>query len=207
MYKIQHYIKECTIQFSNENDDGRINSCIDEKKIIEFLSFKFYDRIIKPKIRMWYDILVFDYMYGWIPVNIKTTTTMTCDNTGNLAMCVYTYTNESLDIHKSYTNGKMSDLLIHKIKTKQYNKNSKKDYYFLVLNKKNPSDVIVNSVKGIKILTSNINNLPFQVCWNNNRYFEYKCIEKCISDFLVCLKKPQQNWKEIFMTDIRKIKL
>jgi hypothetical protein len=205
MYKIQHYIKECTIQFSNENDDGRINSCIDEKKIIELLSSKFYDRIIKPKIRMWYDILVFDYMYGWIPVNIKTTTTMTCDNTGNLAMCVYTYTNEPLDIYKSYTNGKMSDLLIQKIKTKQYNKNNKKDYYFLVLNKKNPSDVIVNSVKGIKILTSNINNLPFQVCWNNNRSFEYKCIEKCIIDFLVCLKKPQQSWKEMFMIDIRKI--
>lgn len=34
-------------------------------------------------------------MYGWIPVNIKTTTTLTNDNTGNLAMCVYAYTDRS----------------------------------------------------------------------------------------------------------------
>ena len=60
---------------------------------------------------MWYDILAFDYMYGWIPINIKTTTTLTSDNTGNLAMCVYAYTDEMLDIHrdKSYENGKMSE--------------------------------------------------------------------------------------------------
>ena len=37
---------------------------------------------------MWYDILVFDYMYGWLPINIKITTMKTNDNTGNLAMCV-----------------------------------------------------------------------------------------------------------------------
>ena len=38
---------------------------------------------------MWYDILAFDNMYNWIPINIKTTTTTTSDNTGNLAICVY----------------------------------------------------------------------------------------------------------------------
>ena len=37
---------------------------------------------------MWYDILAYDYMYKWIPINIKTTTTKTSDNTGNLTMCV-----------------------------------------------------------------------------------------------------------------------
>ncbi len=77
---------------------------------------------------MWYDILAFDYKYGWIPINIKTTTTLTCDNTGNLAMCVYAYTNELLDIHrnKSYENGKMSEILFEKLRNKQYNINCKK---------------------------------------------------------------------------------
>ena len=55
-------------------------------------------RIKKPKARMWYDILVKDYQYGWLPVNIKTTTTKTSDNTGNLAICVYAYTNEQLKL-------------------------------------------------------------------------------------------------------------
>ena len=55
------------------------------------------------------------------------------------------------------------------LKMKNYNTNRKKDYYFIVLNKTDASDIIVNSVKGLTILTPNINNLPFQVCWSKNR--------------------------------------
>jgi hypothetical protein len=71
-------------------------------------------------------------------------------------------------IHKnnSYENGKMSNILYNKLKNKEYNKNNKKDYYFIILNKTNTDDIIINSIKGLTILTPNINNLPFQVCWN-----------------------------------------
>ena len=92
MYKIQKYIKTVAFQYSNHNEDGRINSCMDEDEIIKLLSQSFTNRIKKPKCRMWYDILAFDYTYGWIPINIKTTTTTTSDNVGNLALCVYAYT-------------------------------------------------------------------------------------------------------------------
>jgi hypothetical protein len=120
MYKIKCYLKLCAIQFSTQNEDGRINSCIDEDEIIKVLIHHFGDRIKKAKTRMWYDILAFDYIYGWIPINIKTTTTLTSDNTGNLAMCVYAYTNVMLDIHrdKSYENGKMSEILFACLKEK-----------------------------------------------------------------------------------------
>lgn len=150
LYKIQYYLQNKKIKLSTGNVDGRINSCIDEKEIIEILVEKFGARIKIPKIRMWYDILAFDFTYGWIPINIKTTTTLTSDNTGNLAMCVYAYTDEMLNIHKdkSYENGKMSIILFNKLKNKQYNRNNKKDYYFVVLNKNNPDEIIVNSVKG-----------------------------------------------------------
>ena len=145
---------------------------------------------------MWYDILAFDYMYNWIPINIKTTTTMTSDNTGNLAMCVYAYTNELLDIHsnKSYENGKMSDILFNKLKNNKYNTKHKKDYYFIVLNKTNANDVIVNSVKGLTILTPNINNLPFQVCWDKNRNLKYEHINKKIKKFIDCLQNAKPRW-------------
>jgi len=71
-------------------------------------------------------------------------------------------------MHKnnSYENGKMSNILYNKLKNKEYNKNNKKDYYFIILNKTNTDDIIINSIKGLTILTPNINNLPFQVCWN-----------------------------------------
>lgn len=205
MYKIQKYLKTSVFQFSVQNDDGRINSCNDEEMVIKLLMEQFDGRIKKPKIRMWYDILVFDNMYNWIPVNIKTTTTITSDNTGNLAMCVYAYTDEIMDIHRdeTYENGKMSKILFEKIKNKKYNMNNKKDYYFIVLNKTDACDVIINSVKGLTILTPNINNLPFQVKWCKNRTFMYKHISRNIKQLIECLQRPNPSWKETFMTNIR----
>lgn len=210
MYKIKKYLKLQVFKFSTQNEDGRINSCIDEDKVIKLLIEKFSEKIKKPKKkRMWYDILAYDYMYGWIPINIKTTTTITSDNTGNLAMCVYAYTNEILDIHRinSYENGKMSDILFNNLKNKKYNTNNKKDYYFIVLNKTDTSDIIVNSVKGLTILTPNINNLPFQVCWDKNRTFKYENINKKIKLFIDCLQKPKLSWRETFMSNIRTLDL
>jgi hypothetical protein len=209
MYKIQRYLQSRSIQLSAQNEDGRINSCLDEEHVIHLLIEMFGNKIKKPKMRMWYDLLVFDYMYGWIPVNIKTTTTTTCDNTGNLAMCVYAYTDEMLDIHKdtSYENGKMSDILFDKLKKKEYNNSPKKDYYFIVLNKTDASDIIVNSVKGLSALTPNINNLPFQVNWSKNRDFQYQKISKKIKIFIDCLQKPNPSWKETFMSNMRKLDL
>ena len=153
MYKIKKYLKLREFKISTQTKDGRINSCIDEYNVIDLLIKKFGDKIKPPKIRMWYDILAFDYMYGWIPINIKTTTTTTSDNIGNLAMCVYAYTNEILDINKDkyYVNGKMSDILFNKLKNKKYNTNNKKDYYFIVLNKTDATDIIINSVKGLSL--------------------------------------------------------
>ena len=149
MYVIKKYLKSQSILLSDENEDGRINSCIDEDKIIKLLIQNFQNKIKKPKFRMWYDILAFDYLYGWIPINIKTTSTLSHDNTGNLAMCVYSYTDEILNIHrdKTYENGIMSTILFNKLKNKNYNKNNKKDYYFIVINKNN----YLSKFVGIKI--------------------------------------------------------
>src|SRR3989344_1661613 len=112
MYKIRKYLKSQVFQFSNQNKDGRVNSCIDEDEVIKLLIDKFGEKIKKSTSRMWYDILAFDYIYGWLPINIKTTTTITSDNTANLAMCVYAYTNEMLDIHRNkITNKKKITIL------------------------------------------------------------------------------------------------
>jgi hypothetical protein len=206
MYVIQQFLQLQSFCFSNQNEDGRINSCLDETEITKILENKFGDRIMKQKKkRWWYDILALDYKYGWIPINIKTSTTLTSDNTSNLAMCVYAYTDEVMDLYNTnYNNGKMSNILFNKLKNKKYNKNNKKDYYFLVLNKTNPKDIIVNSVKGLRVLTPNINNLPFQVYWNENRKFEYGHVSKKVKLFVDSLKKPKPSWKETFMTNVRK---
>lgn len=43
------------------------------------------------------------------------------------------------------------------------------DFYFLVVNRNDTSDVFCNSLKGITTLRSNGSNLPFQCNWNDNR--------------------------------------
>jgi len=215
LHVFKNYLSKSLIQFNSTTDDGRINSCIDEDTIIDLLCDKFESRIIKPKIRMWYDILANDYYYGWIPINIKSTTTKTCDNTGNFAMCVHTYTDkEIIDVKnlKPCRNGEMSKILVKKIaektrKNREYNKRPKKDYYFLVANKNDPKDIIINSLKGLEILQPNINNLPFQVCWDKNRNFKYDKINKKIDLFIKCIQKPKPSYTENFLKEFRKLEL
>jgi hypothetical protein len=207
LFTIQKILKKNNLKFCEISDDGRINSCMDEDKIIKILSKKMPNRIRKPKKRMWYDILVYDYQNSWLPINIKTTTTLTNDNTGNLAMCVYAYTDQKMNLLKTYNNGEMSKILIKKIKNKEFNYNPKKDYYFVVINKEDSNDIIINSINGLTELTPNINNLPFQVCWNKNRDFKYKHITNNINMFLNAIQKPKPSWKENFLSNIRNIKL
>jgi hypothetical protein len=63
----------------------------------------------------------------------------------------------------------------------------------------------VNSVLGLSILTSNINNLPFQVCWSKNREFKYDNIDKKIKLFINCIQKPKPSWRENFIASIREL--
>lgn len=205
LYSIQKYLIVMNYHFCDLNNDGRINSNFDEENIINILINKFGCKIKKPKLRNWFDICVFDNYYGWLPVNIKSTSTKTSDNVGNLALAVYAYTNMDLDlqVESGYENGIMASILFDKLMNKKINYKHKKDYYFLVLNKNNNKHVIVNSVKGLKKITPNINNLPFQVKWEVNQEFQYKHIQLCVQDFLNVIKKPNPSWKETFLHNVR----
>ena len=208
LYVIQDFLSKYNLKCSFEHEDGRINSCIDETNIINILRGKYDSRIQIPKIRMWYDILVKDICHGWIPVNIKTTKMNSRDNIGNLALCIQSYTNFKLDLtsENTYENGLMSVMLIDLLKNKQYNRSYKKDYYFIVINKIDSSNIIVNSIKGLVNLTPNINNLPFQICWNRNKDFVHDRIDKKVILFLKCFKLYKSSWKINFIKNVRKIK-
>jgi hypothetical protein len=205
----QKYLSLQDLELSSKLEDGRCDSSLDENIIIDRLKDKFNDRILKPKIRMWFDVLLYDFVHGWIPINIKTTKIKTSDNVGNLSICVYSYTNTKLilSLEKSYCNGLMSKVLIEKLKNKEYNKNYKKDYYFLVVNKSDTKDVIINSLKGLSELTPNLNNLPFQVCWDKNRIFTYNHINFVVKKFIKTLQSPKPSWQESFMEEARKLEI
>jgi len=208
LYQIKRFLQNNPIHFCIDNNDGRTNSCIDEDVVIKSLQIKFKNIIKIPKIRMWYDILIKDRLYGWILVNIKSTSTTTCDNIGNLATCVYAYTNENLDLHSEQTfeNGKMSRIIIDNLINKKYNLQQKKDYYFIVLNKMDNQEIIINSIKGLTHMTANLNNLPFQVCWKKNKIYNFTTINEKVKLFYDCITKPKPSWREIFIQDIRALK-
>jgi len=48
-------------------------------------------------------------------------------------------------------------------------KENDKDYYFLVINKNDTSDIFVNGLKTLRILQPNGSNLPFQCEWDINK--------------------------------------
>ena len=112
LYVIKDFLLKNPIKFSEKNSDGRVNSCKDEITVSNLLKKKFGDRIIisKTNTRFWFDILIKDHRYGWLPVNIKTTRFDTCsDNSGNLSIVVQAYTDYMLNLDRktTYTNGEM----------------------------------------------------------------------------------------------------
>ena len=201
---------ECS---NNKEFDGRTNSCIDENKIISFLihhpSFK--EKIRKAENRFWYDVKVYDSEFGWVPVNVKTTTIKTADNVGNMSICLQAFTDEAIDIDERYNNGSVTNKFINKLKNKEYNTDFRKDYYFLVVNKDEPSQVIVNSVLGVSNITPNVNNLPFQIKWINNK--DYSLTEdedvqtRVVTHLQAIQQKAVKTWQEKFLSEFRVLSL
>ena len=70
-----------------------------------------------------------------------------------------------------------------------------RDFYYLIINKQNPSDSFVVSLKGIKNVRSNPRNQPFQCKWNSSRSFENRNWEEAKQYLL-------KNWAESIKKEI-----
>jgi len=71
--EIVSYLTDYNFELSSINNDGRVNSILNEDEVLKIISKKF--DIVIPSSRNWADFYVND-----IPVNIKITTTTTNDN-------------------------------------------------------------------------------------------------------------------------------
>lgn len=199
LVNIKKYLENQDIILSENNLDGRTNSCAHEDIIKEIIKeYLPNGKYWIPPHRHWFDILVYDEVYGWIPINIKSSTLQSSDNVGNLSLCVQAYTDHKMDYKKSYNNGELVDILADKFKNNKFNENNRKDYFFLVINKNNTNEIIINSVLGLKTLTANIHNLPFQVKWKNNKQYDFKDMGTSIEKYKYILKiyKNKDTWKE-----------
>jgi hypothetical protein len=145
------------------------------------------------------------HRYGskpFLPVNIKVTTSLNGrgekrgDNACSVLAVGYVFT----DIRGSYFHetrgaGKYKEVVMESF---AYPEDLGRDYYFLVVNKWDTSEVVLNSLRSIvPVSVTDYGNLPFQVNWAENkaprfsRSFEesYKVISDAIKNGLSASKR------------------
>jgi hypothetical protein len=175
---IQSFVSKQSLELYMGHSDGRANSLTDEDIIIKSLVEEFGDIIVVPPPRYWYDFAV-SIDNKFYPVNVKTTTMKTPDNVSAKLPLLWSFTD--LD-SETIENGKGISKNKNAIKYLIDNKgNLNRDYYFLVVNKTDTSDVIINGLKGLSVLSPNPSNPPFQVRWDKNRIYNKKSFDKSYS--------------------------
>ncbi len=76
--------------------------------------------------------------------------------------------------------------------------NTNRDYYFLIINKNDPKDIFINSLKGIQTLQPN--NLPFQCKWDDNREIIQRDFDESKNFILSALAKSVKLRANIYLT-------
>ena len=203
----RQHVSDANCDMKYQHADGRVDSIEHEGEIVKCLQQQFGERIRVAKVRWWYDILLHDYYCGWIPVNIKTTTMRTSDNVGNLTICAYAYTNLNVGFDKKRNIGYWKERLPVAIANKRQLNRSNRDYYFLVVNKSNPADVVVNGLRGIDCLTCNASNLPFQIKWMTNRKYKLLAVNTVVAAYVAAASPAAESSKETYLRLMRNLKL
>ncbi|QTO93465.1 restriction endonuclease [Helicobacter pylori] len=157
--EIAEFLKTNPYNLSQPLQDGRLNSSVNEEEILN--TIKDYFPIQLPRAREWWDFS-FEENKIFYPVNIKTTTTKTADNLNGKLGIYYAL----CGLLPEFNNEIAWEKYFQKLH-KDLGTNTNRDYYFLIINKNDPKDVFINSLKGIQTLQPN--NLPFQCKWDNNR--------------------------------------
>ncbi len=155
--EIAKFLKTNPYNLSQPLQDGRLNLSVNEEEILNII--KHFFPIQLPKAREWWDFS-FEENDIFYPVNI--TTTKTADNL-NGKLGIY---HALCGLLPEFNNKIAWEKYFQKLH-KDLGKNTNRDYYFLIINKNDPKDIFINSLKGIQ--TFQPNNLPFQCKWDNNR--------------------------------------
>ncbi|WP_407379531.1 restriction endonuclease [Helicobacter sp.] len=160
LIEIVEFLKQQNLHLSQQSRDGRINSAFNEDEIFNLLDSHF--AINRPNMRDWVDFSFYENNVFY-PVNIKVSTTKTTDNLNCKLGIYYALTGKI----PPFGNGVSWETYFKTLKENLTTND--KDYYFLVINKDNPSDVFATSLKCLESILPNGNNLPFQAKWDNNR--------------------------------------
>ncbi|RVY66860.1 restriction endonuclease [Helicobacter pylori] len=188
--EIAEFLKTNPCHLSQPLQDGRLNSSVNEEEILN--TIKDYFPIQLPKARKWWDFS-FEENKIFYPVNIKTTTTKTADNLNGKLGIYYAL----CGLVPEFNNEIAWEKYFQKLH-KDLGKNTNRDYYFLIINKNDPKDIFINSLKGIQTLQPN--NLPFQCKWDNNRKIVQRDFDESKNFILSALAKSVKLRANIYLT-------
>lgn len=197
--KMVEYIKEHPVNLSTRvtlGGDGRIDSTINEDEVIRHLQEvpEFRQIIMTPPPRAFYDFAITENGKT-IYVNIKVSdfANHAADNCSSKEGLAHALTGLT-----SFPTGfvKFHEIICNNIR-------SGYDYYFLVVNKRDHSDAYWTSLKRIKVLVPNGNNLPFQCDWASNREFSGRSEEEATRYLLEIYLKSWEKKIEGFPFNIQ----
>ncbi|GAA8904138.1 hypothetical protein BTM205_14000 [Helicobacter pylori] len=177
--EIAEFLKTNPYNLSQPLQDGRLNPSANKEEILNII--KHFFPIQLPKAREWWDFS-FEENDIFYPVNIKTTTTKTTDNLNCKSGIYYAL----CGLLPTFNNEIAWEKYFQKLH-KDLGKNTDRDYYFLIINKNDPKDIFINSLKGIQTLQPN--NLPFQCKWDNNREIIQRDFDESKNSILSALAK------------------
>ena len=166
--EIKNFLLNQNLNLSHNSRDGRLNSATNEDEIFKLIEENFCD-IIHPKKRDWYDF-AYKEDEKFYPVNIKVTELST-DNLNCKLGIYYALTGKIPPFDNQCDWGNFLESLRDNLEEND------KDYYFLVINKNDPTDIFYIGLKQMQKLVANGNNLPFQANWSINKEPEYKNYE------------------------------
>ncbi|WP_121067531.1 restriction endonuclease [Helicobacter pylori] len=188
--EIAEFLKTNPYNLSQPLQDGRLNSSVNEEEILN--TIKDYFPIQLPRTREWWDFS-FEENDIFYPVNIKTTTTKTADNLNGKLGIYYAL----CGLVPEFNNEIAWEKYFQKLH-KDLGTNTNRDYYFLIINKNDPKDIFINSLKGIQTLQPN--NLPFQCKWDNNREIIQRSFIESKNFILSALAKSVKLRANIYLT-------
>ncbi|MFP6273720.1 restriction endonuclease [Helicobacter pylori] len=186
--EIAEFLKTNPCHLSQPLQDGRLNLSVNEEEILNII--KDYFPIQLPKAREWWDFS-FEENDIFYPVNI--TTTKTADNLNGKLGIYYAL----CGLVPEFNNEIAWEKYFQKLH-KDLGKNTDRDYYFLIINKNDPKDIFINSLKGIQTLQPN--NLPFQCKWDNNREIVQRNFIESKNFILSALAKSVKLRANIYLT-------
>ena len=189
------FLKKNNINLCEQSDDGRVNSSIDEDIVLTKLKRKFPDQVTIMPPRSWCDFI---HKPTGTPINFKSSSLVSSDNSCNFLTILHCFTDVTiLPSRKPNKTKDIKDLFDwiekNKVEIEKEKLNVKRDYYFLIINKKDTKDLFYTSIKQLQEISVNPSNLPFQVNWGKNRSKKNRTFKQA---FEFCMKAIKSGIKK-----------